>query len=352
MTIDMSLWKVADEQLINVEKARLDSEDRLESWLEKDVSLLDMNLMIIGRQVYTRFGGYIDLLAINPDGDIVILELKRSRTPRDIVAQVLDYATWVKQLSAKEIDDIASKYLGESLSASFQKHFNSSIPESINTQHSMIIIASKLDDATERIINYLANDYGININAIFFNFFKDNDAEFLGRSWLMNPQDVEQRSESKNSISWSGYWFVNVGDGEHRNWEDCVRYGFLSAGQGKNYSGPLKKLKIGDKVFAYMKQNGYVGYGIVNKEAVPVRDFYVDGEGKNLLELPLNQMGIADNKDDDDLSEWLVGVNWIKTFKRNEPKWMKDLFANQNIVCKLRNQPTVEFLVREFMLNE
>lgn len=352
MAIDMALWKVANEQLHKIDKAGLDSENRLENWIANDISLLDMNLMVIGRQVYTRFGGRIDLLAINQDGDIVVLELKRDRTPREIVAQVLDYATWVKQLSAKEIDDIAAKYLGESLATSFQKQFNSAIPETINNQHSMVIIASALDDASERIINYLANDYGVNINAIFFNFFKNDGVEFLGRSWLMNPQEVEQRSESKKSISWSGFWFVNVGDGQHRSWEDCVKYGFLSAGQGKIYSDPLKKLRIGDKVLAYMKQNGYVGYGIVNKEAVPVRDYYVEREGKKILELPLQQPGLSDNKDNDDLSEWLVGIEWVKTFPRNNPKWAKDLFANQNIVCKLRHQPTVDFLVKEFNIPE
>ena len=216
----------------------------------------------------------------------------------------------------------------------------------------MVIIASALDDASERIINYLANDYGVSINAIFFNFFKENGQEFLGRSWLMNPQEVEQRSESKKSISWSGFWFVNVGDGQHRSWEDCIKYGFLSAGQGKIYSDPLKKLRIGDRVLAYMKQNGYVGYGIVKKEAVPVREFVVEEVGKKLLDLPLHQPGIADNKDDDDKSEWSVAIEWVKAFPKNNPKWAKDLFANQNIVCKLRHQPTVDFFVREFNIKD
>ena len=112
MAIDMALWKVINEQLHKIEKAGLDSENRLENWIANDISLLDMNLLVIGRQVYTRFGGRIDLLAINQDGDIVVLELKRDKTPREIVAQVLDYATWVKHLSAKEIDEITVKYLG------------------------------------------------------------------------------------------------------------------------------------------------------------------------------------------------------------------------------------------------
>jgi len=37
-------------------------------------------------------GGRIDLLAIAPDGALVIIEIKRGRTPREVVAQALDYA--------------------------------------------------------------------------------------------------------------------------------------------------------------------------------------------------------------------------------------------------------------------
>ena len=49
--------------------------------------------MLIGRQVRTSFGGIIDLLAIAPDGSLVLIELKRDKTPREIVAQALDYAS-------------------------------------------------------------------------------------------------------------------------------------------------------------------------------------------------------------------------------------------------------------------
>ena len=59
--------------------------------------------MLIGRQEDTGFGGRIDLLAIAPDGSLVLIELKRDRTPRDVVAQALDYASWVEKLRAEDI---------------------------------------------------------------------------------------------------------------------------------------------------------------------------------------------------------------------------------------------------------
>jgi RecB family endonuclease NucS len=54
--------------------------------------------MLIGRQEDTGLGGRIDLLAIAPDGSPILIELKRDRTPREVVAQAIDYASWVEKL--------------------------------------------------------------------------------------------------------------------------------------------------------------------------------------------------------------------------------------------------------------
>src|SRR5207244_3477666 len=122
------------------------------------------------------------------------------------------------------------------------------------------------------IVQYLANRHSLNINVVFFAWFRQSKKEFVGRAWLLDPEEVEQRLEGRRSASWSGFWFVNVGENEHRNWEDCVKYGFLAAG-GRPSTDQLAKLAPGSKVFAYMKGLGYVGYGKVLREACPVKDF-------------------------------------------------------------------------------
>ncbi len=57
--------------------------------------------MLIGRQEVTGFGR-IDLLAITPYGALVLIEHKCNRTPREVVAQALDYASWVEKLTADD----------------------------------------------------------------------------------------------------------------------------------------------------------------------------------------------------------------------------------------------------------
>lgn len=347
MPFSMKLWHVQSKDLQEIHREGLDDEQRLEDWIVKDSSILGIDILLIGRQVTTASNARIDLLAIDSDANLVVLELKRGKTPRDVVAQTLDYASWVKDLTYDQIESITKEFTGKALSQAFLEHYQSSLPPAVNTTHSMVILASELDDSSERIVQYLAEQYKVPINVLFFTFFKAASGEFVGRAWLKDPDEL-QRTQARNQAPWSGYYFVNVGESEHRNWDDCRRYGFVSAGNGERYGNAMKKLKLGDLIFAYMKERGYVGFGVVTQPATMVRDFIPDGFEKKLLELPLKQPGMGDNKDDQELSEWVVGVRWEKTFDRGEAKRFTGVFANQNIVCLLRHEATVEFLRKEF----
>lgn len=345
MSFEMMLWRVAGAKLQPIGVSPLDQEQRLEDWIAADPSILGMDLAIIGRQVQTAFGGKIDLLALDPDGNCVALELKRARTPREVVAQLLDYGSWIKDLGYNELDQIAQRWRQKSLSTVFEESFGAAIPETVNASHNLIVVASELDDSSERIITYLSEEHSVSINAVFFSVFRDASSEFLGRAWLKDPVETV---ESRKRAPWTGYWFVNVGEGANRNWDDNTKYGYIGAGQGEKYSRPLRHLKVGDRIFAYMKGLGYVGYGEVACAAVPIGDFTVDEVGKPLLELPLRAPRAAENKDSLADAEWAVGVVWIKTFTRDDAKTFKGAFANPNIVCKLRDPKTLEYLRAEF----
>jgi RecB family endonuclease NucS len=71
-----------------------------EDWLEANPkgSVEGQQLMVIGRQVTTNLGSSIDLAAIDRQGDAVVVELKRGRTPRETLAQALEYASFVEGL--------------------------------------------------------------------------------------------------------------------------------------------------------------------------------------------------------------------------------------------------------------
>ncbi len=345
-----SLFVVRSAKLEPVTRSSLSSEKNLEDWIVKDPSILGLDILIIGRQVKTYFNKYIDILAIDNKGNIFIIELKKDRTPRDIVGQILDYASWVVMLNTKDIYDIANNYLDKDLSAAFLEYFDMVVPESLNDDHNMIIVASEFDASSKRIVEYLSETHGIAINTTFFNVFEHKGETFISADWLLDQQDVVERSETKRKAPWAGYWYVNVGDGDHRSWEDMRKHNFLAAGYGSIYSNPLGRLNVGEPIFAYQKGKGYVGFGVVTQTKILASQFTVNG--KNLFDVDLLQPNLKHDSDDEERAEYVIGVDWKQTFPLNEAKTFQGVFANQNIVCKLRHPETLEFLKKAFNVDE
>ncbi|MEA3349315.1 MAG: endonuclease NucS [Chloroflexota bacterium] len=358
MPIEVGIWCINDE-IERVEFSSIETEKKLETILDQNIGLLDPNIMVIGRQQSTAYGKYIDLLAIDSQGDLVIIELKRNRTSRDVVAQLLDYASWAQNLSYEEITSIYSENNpGRKFEQAFSERFEIDPPERLNENLRLLIVSFELDNSTERIIDYLSSGFSVPVNAVFFRYFKDHGNEYLSRTWLIDPSQAEIQSSksprSKKEI-WNGRdWYASLGVGELRNWSDCQKYGFISAGQGKWYSNTLHHLPPGARVFVCVPKNGYVGVGIVKEKAVRVRDFVVeiDGEEKPILELALEAPNMAKNAENEELSEYLVRMEWVRTVPLEQTIWEKGMFANQNSACKLRNKFTIERLTELFNLEE
>ncbi len=153
--------------------------------LRKPRNVLGEDLLVVGRQCKTPVG-ILDLLCIDGDGVPVIVEVKRASTPREAIAQALDYASWLDSQSEDEFKELAEQYLKKPLAEAFAEHFPSDLPDEIECQkHRIILVAPRLDAAAERIINYLAERYRVAINAVFFKYAKLDSEEILVRSVLV-----------------------------------------------------------------------------------------------------------------------------------------------------------------------
>jgi hypothetical protein len=129
----------------------------------------------------------------------VILELKRGRTPRDVVAQVLDYASWVHGLSPAEVESLAETHRQRPLEELYREVFADDLPESLDAKQRLVIVATELDPQSERIVQFLSDQYGVNINAVFFDYYRHGDQELIGRSWLIAPEEVERKARTSSS---------------------------------------------------------------------------------------------------------------------------------------------------------
>lgn len=201
MPQEIRIWSVglSADTFSEVPAGALDLEEKLERWIERTPSVLSPSLMVIGRQVPTDFGGFIDLLCLDANGNIVVVELKRDKTPREVTAQILDYASWVQNLSNDKLTAIANEYLEARgpLEDAFFQQFGVDLPDTLNEAHSLLIVGSRIDPSTERIVHYLSEAHGVNINVARFEFFSMPDGHnLLARVFLIEPEKVEYQSRA------------------------------------------------------------------------------------------------------------------------------------------------------------
>ena len=196
MPLEVKLWRVACDQPEPVPRGKLDLEGRLEDWLCRDIGLLSDGLMVIGRQI-RQFGLPLDLLAVDREGNLVVVELKRDKTPRDVVAQTLDYASWVHGLGREDVERYTREHLHTSFDEAFRRTFGQEPPEAVNERQRMYIVASSLDASTQRIVDYLSSTHGVDINAATFAYFDIEGGEFVARTMLLDEEDVERRARDR-----------------------------------------------------------------------------------------------------------------------------------------------------------
>ena len=357
MPVKFGLWRVDADSVTQVPPSGIGSEERLEEVIEARIDILGLgNLMILGRQIITEFGKRIDLLALDDQGDLHVIELKKDRTPREVVAQALEYGFWIQSLSFEAIRELYAKHhQGEDFDSAFTSHFEADLPDAINNSHSLIVVATGMDASTEQIIDYVRG-YGVPINVLFFQYLEDGDREYLARSWLTDPDlEASGGSGGKKQAPWNGVdFFVAVGENQHRNWDDMRQHGFVSAGHGDKYRKAMGNLFEGARVWAYVPGTGYVGVGEVVAASVPVAEFEVEMDGAQvpILSAPLVATDMAEDADDPEQSEYLARVRWIDVRPREQAVWEKGMFANQNVVAKLRQQFTLQRLREAFTVDE
>lgn len=125
-------------------------ETQLETLLENNPEYFfeESSVLIIGRQVTTNLNTFIDLLGIDKMGNTVVIELKRGKTPRETVAQILEYASFVENLDFAQLDEIYQGYSGEDISlAEYHREYFGNREEeqvSFNKSTKLVIVAQEV----------------------------------------------------------------------------------------------------------------------------------------------------------------------------------------------------------------
>ena len=161
--------KVEDDNLRNAElviakETDIELESHLESWLENSPWALvqEEPILWIGRQTSANVEEstiFPDLLGVDSEGNLVIVELKRSRAPREVVAQLLEYAAWAKELSDEEIHRITEAYFQtvekeRTLRDAFIEMFEDEMPV-LNRKLRLFVVAEEIPSTVLRVCRFL-----------------------------------------------------------------------------------------------------------------------------------------------------------------------------------------------------
>lgn len=180
----IGLWNLENDKPKRLKEGSIQLEQNLENWIVSDPNFLREGLTIIGRQ-FVVSGGKIDLLALDPNGRIIIIEIKRGMLRRKTIAQIIDYAASIDLMSEDELKNKVNDYL-QSQNLSIEEVFNNiNIDDVFNKETRdilLFVVGSTKEPGLERMIEYLSDKYNMPISTITFDIFsQENGNKIIAR---------------------------------------------------------------------------------------------------------------------------------------------------------------------------
>lgn len=182
-------------------------EHDLEEILEKNPEYFfnDQKILIIGRQVTTNLNTFIDLLGINSSGNTVIIELKRDRTPRETLAQLLEYASFVDVLDYEQLNDIFKNYYNEEteLEEYCKEYFSENNDEeniSWNKNAILLIVGQSITKEIKQTSQFLRKK-GIDVRCLEFKYFITKKREKIFTcDYVLGEEDIVKQKVQTSSL--------------------------------------------------------------------------------------------------------------------------------------------------------
>ncbi len=202
MGTEIKTWQIVDGKLQPIStdlqaQGRTEPYD-LEPWIESNPFILGPDIAVIGRQVRTK-SGPMDLLGIDKTGNLVIIEIKRDKLPREALAQAIDYASDIAELSIDELEEICFGHSGKNLDELISESFPDVDIENlnINSTQRIVLVGFSIESALERMIEWLFYNYNVSINAVVLNYIKTSSGDELLAKTSIISEELEQEGVKK-----------------------------------------------------------------------------------------------------------------------------------------------------------
>ena len=137
----------------------------IEEWLRKKPEVMGEELLIIGHE-YDKFevNERLDLLALDKDGKLVIIEVKRDNSGSAVDFQALKYASYCSRLTPKDILDIYREYIDnfglnlnpeQEIMYFLQVEDEDVLNEKLNNSQRIIVIGKEFDKRILSVCTWL-----------------------------------------------------------------------------------------------------------------------------------------------------------------------------------------------------
>jgi len=205
MATRIKTWEIINDELKEIEESLVNAErkekDHLEKWIKTNSKILGEDILIIGEQVFTK-SGPLDFLGIDSSGNLVIVELKRSRLPREALTQAIDYASDVSSWDMNKLNEVCLEYSNQSLEDIISEKFEGIELEElvINKAQRLLLVGFSVEESLSRMIEWLSSNYDIGINAIILNYIKTSSGDELLSKTVIIPEEIEKAKSDKKKF--------------------------------------------------------------------------------------------------------------------------------------------------------
>ncbi len=168
----------------------------IQEWIEKTPDILGEEFLIIGKELLLPSGSRLDLLAVDKKARLVIIELKRDESGRDVDWQAIKYTSYCSNFLVGEIIQSYTDYLSTD-EADAQARIEEFIDEELDIlNHSQRIILVSKEFHSDAISAVLwLRGYDIDIECLRLRPFVDESGELF-----VQPDKIIPLPEAKDYI--------------------------------------------------------------------------------------------------------------------------------------------------------
>jgi len=198
----IGIWRVTDEGLDRLSPSSVGLEKNLENWIEEDPTLLEEGLEIVGRQIHVE-GGVLDLLALNPQGQWVVIELKSGHVRLSAVTQALYYASCISSMPWQELRQKAASYLesrGKSLDELVDEGAEAGEDAGALRDVIMYVVGTGSYPGLERMVDFLAGVHDVPITLVSYEVFQIGDRHKILVRELTEPETASTERRRMRTV--------------------------------------------------------------------------------------------------------------------------------------------------------